>query len=185
MKNKNHHISKVKFGNLKIIGEIIAQDITISQLVTPIKCIISMSSSCFSKLKKIGNHKNNDVILFRNYKKDSEKSKINRKRNGTSNENNFKFISKCQNTKRNRKINNTKHYVSFNSNCNGYNIKLTKPSKNIISFITFNCEAKKYSYTKLKDLYENSKTEFGNIDLARLNGDEEITIGDICGKEVK
>lgn len=164
MNNKNHHISNAIFDLSEIIGEIITEDITISELATLIENRILIETSCTGNIIRIGHPQEDNLQII--FKSETKPLVI---KNVLLTETAIETESECKPIV--YKQTSTESIMKIVSSCQGKRTRMGHLEKNEFTFSS-SCAAKVCRYTKLIDLL--------GMRICDLAG---VTIKDLCEKE--
>ena len=164
MNNKNHHLFNAVFNLSEIIGEIVTEDITISELATLIENRILIETSCTGNIIRIGNPQEDNLQII--FESESKPLVI---KNAILTENVIESESKCEPIV--YKQTSTESIIKIISSCQGKRTRMGHLEKNEFIFSS-SCEAKVCRYTKLIDLVGLRLCDF-----------EGVTLKEACEKE--
>lgn len=164
MNNKNHHLFNAVFNLSEIIGEIVTEDITISELATLIENRILIETSCTGNIIRIGNPQEDNLQII--FESESKPLVI---KNAILIENVVKTESECKPVVYKQTL--TESIMKIISSCQGKRTRMGHLKKNEFIFSSF-CGAKVCRYTKIIDLL--------GMRICDLAG---VTVKDLCEKE--
>lgn len=161
MRNINHHVSNAVFKLSQIIGEIVTEDITISELATLVENRILIETYCEGNIIRIGHPEENNLeIIFESVSTPLRIRNINIKEGSIITE------TYCEPIR--QRLSSSNEVIKMCSSCMGRRSRIGRSLESAF-VLTSSCEPKVARYTKLKDLI--------GVRLCDLEGK---TIQDVC-----